>query len=123
VAHLQRILEISPAVVAHDLHPDYLSASFAVEIPGLPKLGVQHHHAHMASCMAENGLEGEVIGVIFDGAGYGADGTVWGGEFLLGGYGEFRRMAHFLQVPMPGGDAAAREPFRMALAWLHAACG
>ena len=123
VAHMQSILEISPAMVAHDLHPDYLSASFAAEIPGLPKMGVQHHHAHMASCMAEHGLEGEVIGVIFDGSGYGGDGTVWGGEFLHGGYTEFRRMAHFLPVPMPGGDAAVREPFRMALAWLHAVYG
>ena len=76
---------------------------------------MQHHHAHMASCMAENGLEGEMIGVIFDGAGYGRDGTIWGGEFLLGGYRSFRRWGHFRQVPMPGGDAAVREPFRMAI--------
>ena len=123
VQHLERVLEIRPAIVAHDLHPDYLSTSFAAAIPGLPKVAVQHHHAHMASCMAEHGLEGEVIGVILDGAGYGGDGTVWGGEFLQGGYTEFQRMAHLLPVPLPGGDAAAREPFRMALSWLRAVHG
>ncbi|WP_298268647.1 carbamoyltransferase HypF [Geobacter sp.] len=121
--HLRRLLGIEPALVAHDLHPDYLSTSYAEEIPGLPRVGVQHHHAHMASCMAENGLEGEAIGVIFDGTGYGEDGTVWGGEFLVGGYRGFRRAGHLRQVPLPGGDAAVREPFRMALAHLHDAFG
>jgi hydrogenase maturation protein HypF len=118
VAHLERILDIRPAVVAHDLHPDYLSTAYAVDLPGLPRIAVQHHHAHMASCMAENGLEGEAIGVIFDGTGYGLDGTIWGGEFLVGEYREFRRLGHFRQLAMPGGDAAVREPFRMALSWL-----
>ncbi len=118
VAHLEKILEIRPAVVAHDLHPDYLSTAYAVDLPDLPRVAVQHHHAHMASSMAENGLEGDVIGVIFDGTGYGPDGTVWGGEFLVGGYREFRRQGHLRLVALPGGDAAVREPFRMALSYL-----
>jgi len=84
VTHLERVLKIEPEVVAYDLHPDYLSTAYALGINGLPKIGVQHHHAHLASCMAENGLEGETIGVIFDGTGYGSDGTIWGGEFLVG---------------------------------------
>lgn len=119
--HLERILDIRPELVAHDLHPDYLSTVYAQEIDGVPKIAVQHHHAHLASCMAEHGLEGEVIGVIFDGTGLGSDGTVWGGEFLVGGYGSFRRSGHFMNVPLPGGDAAVREPFRMALSYLHGA--
>ena len=123
VAHLRNILEIEPEIVAHDLHPDYLSTRFAGSIPGLPKVAVQHHHAHLAACMAENGLEGEVIGIIFDGTGYGPDGTVWGGEFLVGGYDGYRRLGHFRQVPLPGGDAAVREPYRMAMAWLREAYG
>lgn len=123
VRHLQRVLQIKPDIVAHDLHPDYLSTVYAREIPDLPRIGVQHHHAHMASCMAENGLEGDVIGVIFDGTGLGSDGTIWGGEFFLGGYASFKRWGHFRQVPLPGGDAAVREPFRMALSYLYSACG
>ena len=122
-AHLQGLLGMTPALVAHDLHPDYLSTAFAEGIRGLPRVAVQHHHAHLASCMAENGLDGEVIGVIFDGTGYGEDGTVWGGEFLVGGYGGFRRAGHLRQVPLPGGDAAVKEPFRMALSHLHDAFG
>lgn len=123
-AHLQGLLEISPAIVAHDLHPDYLSTSFAEGLGGgLRRVPVQHHHAHLASCMAENGLDGQVIGVIFDGTGYGEDGTIWGGEFLVGGYGGYRRAGHLRQVPLPGGDAAVKEPFRMALAYLYDACG
>lgn len=122
-AHLQGLLGLTPELVAHDLHPDYLSTAFAEGIPVLPRVAVQHHHAHLASCMAENGLDGEVIGVIFDGTGYGRDGTVWGGEFLVGGYGGFRRAGHLRQVPLLGGDAAVREPFRMALSYLYDAFG
>uniref|UniRef100_A0A831UD14 Carbamoyltransferase n=1 Tax=Geobacter metallireducens TaxID=28232 RepID=A0A831UD14_GEOME len=122
-AHLQGLLGITPTMVAHDLHPDYLSTAYAEGLAGIGRVAVQHHHAHLASCMAENGLDGEAIGVIFDGTGYGTDGTVWGGEFLVGGYGGFRRAGHLRQVPLPGGDAAVREPFRMALAYLHDAFG
>ena len=121
--HLKKILAIRPELVAHDLHPDYLSTRWAQEMTGIPLVGVQHHHAHLASCMAENGVEGEVMGIIFDGTGFGLDGTVWGGEFLVGGYESFRRAGHIRQVPLPGGDAAVREPFRMALSWLREAFG
>jgi hydrogenase maturation protein HypF len=126
VTHLSTILEITPTVVACDLHPDYLSSLFAEEYCSaaaapLTLHRVQHHHAHMASCMADNGLDGEVIGIVFDGTGYGSDGTIWGGEFLTGGYGGFRRVAHIRPTPLPGGDAAIREPWRMALSYLHQA--
>ena len=118
IGHLERLLEIRPEAVVHDLHPDYLSTNYA-ETLGLPALAVQHHHAHMASCMAENGLEGELIGVILDGTGYGSDGAIWGGEFLVGGYGGFKRCGHFSYLRMPGGDAAVREPYRMAISALY----
>jgi hydrogenase maturation protein HypF len=123
ISHMERLLKIEAQVIAHDLHPDYLSTVHAQSIEGLPRVGVQHHHAHLASCMAENGLEGEAIGVIFDGTGYGADGTIWGGEFLVGGYTNFRRAGHFRTIPMPGGDAAVKEPFRMALSHLYTIFG
>ncbi len=119
VDHLQNILQIRPQLVAHDLHPDYLSTTYAESLADLPRVAVQHHHAHLASCMAENALEGEVIGVICDGTGYGPDGTIWGGEFLVGGYERFERLGHLRPVPLPGGDAAVREPWRMALAYLY----
>ncbi|UFS69237.1 carbamoyltransferase HypF [Geomonas sp. RF6] len=121
-SHLCRLLEIEPEVVAHDLHPDYLSTLYAEKIE-LPRVAVQHHHAHLASCMAENGLEGEVLGVILDGTGYGTDGTIWGGEFLLGGYRRFERRGHFSPLRMPGGDAAVKEPYRMALSALYSVHG
>ena len=122
VQHLSRLLEIAPEAVACDLHPDYLSTRYAERL-GLPLVAVQHHHAHLASCMAENGLDGEVIGVILDGTGYGPDGNVWGGEFLLGGYDRFSRRAHFGYLRLPGGDAAVREPYRMAISALYALHG
>ena len=122
ISHLRTIMEIRPELVACDQHPDYLSTRYAEEL-GLSLVRVQHHHAHMASCMAENGLEGDLIGVIFDGTGLGDDGTVWGGEFLVGGYEAVQRAGHLKQVRLPGGDAAAREPWRMAAAWLYGTLG
>lgn len=122
VRHLTELLEIAPQRVACDLHPDYHSTRCA-EDTGLPLTRVQHHHAHLASCMAENGLEGDVIGVIFDGTGLGDDNTMWGGEFLTGGYDGYHRAGHFRPLPLPGGDAAVREPWRMAMSYLYQALG
>ena len=122
INHLGSIMEIRPERVACDQHPDYLSTRYAEEL-GLPLVKVQHHHAHMASCMAENGLDGDLIGVVFDGTGLGDDGTVWGGEFLVGGYAGVQRLGHLKQVRLPGGDAAAREPWRMVVSWLGEALG
>jgi hydrogenase maturation protein HypF len=118
LANLKKLFRVEPRMVAHDLHPGYLSTRFALAMEALPKIGVQHHHAHVAGCMAENGLEGDVIGVAFDGTGYGADGKIWGGEFFTGGYTGFVRRAHFRYVPLAGGDAAIREPWRAAMAYL-----
>ncbi|MDD2501931.1 MAG: Sua5/YciO/YrdC/YwlC family protein, partial [Geobacter sp.] len=122
IGHFGSIMEIRPERVACDQHPDYLSTRYAEET-GLPLVKVQHHHAHMASCMAENGLDGDLIGVIFDGTGLGDDGTIWGGEFLAGGYGGVQRLGHLKQVRLPGGDAAAREPWRMVASWLGESLG
>jgi hydrogenase maturation protein HypF len=124
IDHLQRILDIEPVVVAHDLHPDYLSTRYALELPdSLKKIGVQHHHAHIAACMAENGLEGRIIGIACDGTGWGPDGTIWGCEILEADYTGFRRMASLEAIAMPGGAAAIREPWRMAESYLHAVYG
>ncbi|MGD0509196.1 MAG: carbamoyltransferase HypF [Terriglobales bacterium] len=118
IQHLERILEIRPAIIAYDLHPDYFSTRWALQQRGAKLVGVQHHHAHIASCMAENHLEGRVIGFALDGTGYGTDGNIWGGEVLLAGYESFERAAHFEYVPLPGGAAAIREPWRMAVSYL-----
>jgi hydrogenase maturation protein HypF len=118
VDHLQKILEIRPQIVAYDLHPDYFSTKWALKQPSEQRIGVQHHHAHIASCMAENLLDGPVIGFALDGTGYGTDGNIWGGEVLIADYGKFERAAHFEYVPMPGGNAAVREPWRMAISYL-----
>ena len=118
VAGLERILEIEPKLLAYDLHPDYFSTRWALAQEGLERVGVQHHHAHIASCMAENHLEGCVIGFALDGTGYGLDGNVWGGEVLVAEYRDFRRLAHLDYVRMPGGSAAIMEPRRMAISYL-----
>jgi len=140
VEQLARTFRIQPEIVACDMHPGYLATRYAqrivseFQVPGclanlkpetsnLELVEVQHHHAHIAACMAENGLSGErpVIGVSFDGTGYGTDGAIWGGEFLIADYASFRRVAHLKYVPLPGGDAAIRRPYRIALAHLWAA--
>jgi hydrogenase maturation protein HypF len=121
IEHLGRILEIRPQVIAYDLHPDYFSTKWALqqnEVAGIGIIGVQHHHAHIASCMAENHLAGRVIGFALDGTGYGTDGKIWGGEVLVASYESFERAAHFEYVPLPGGAAAIREPWRMAVSYL-----
>jgi len=118
VAHLERILEIEPETIAYDLHPDYFATRWALGQKGVKRVGVQHHHAHIASCMAENHLEGRVIGFALDGTGYGTDGRIWGGEVLVADYRDFTRAAHFAYVPMPGGAAAILEPWRMAVSYL-----
>ena len=121
ISHLTGLLDVDPTVVAHDLHPDYPSTRYAVGLTGVELVGVQHHHAHIASCLADNGMAGPVIGVAFDGVGLGTDGTAWGGEFLVADLAGFERVAHLDQVPMPGGDVAVRQPWRMAAAHLWAA--
>ena len=123
LAHMKRFFRIEPVAVAHDLHPGYLSTRMAERMTDLPRHGVQHHHAHIAACMAENHLRDKVIGVAFDGTGYGTDGQVWGGEFLVCDYRGFERRAHFRYVPMAGGDQAIREPWRMGVAWLRETFG
>jgi hydrogenase maturation protein HypF len=123
VDHLQRILEVRPALLVHDLHPDYLTTQLAEAQDQLPTLAVQHHHAHVVSCMAEHGLQGKVLGLALDGTGYGEDGAVWGGEILLADEKSYRRVAHFDYVPMPGGAKAIKEPWRMAAAYLWATFG
>ncbi len=110
---VRRLFSLRPEVLAADLHPDYLSTQWAAEQP-LPRVGVQHHHAHVAACLADNGIRGEVIGVVWDGTGYGNDGTSWGGEFLVCDERRYRRAAHLFQYPMPGGDACIHHLHRMA---------
>ncbi len=126
IAQLARTFRIRPAAVACDMHPTYLSTRYAhreAAARSIPLITVQHHHAHIAACMAENGLTGErpVIGVAFDGTGYGEDGAIWGGEFLVADYRAGHRVAHLAYIPLPGGDAAIRRPYRVALAHLWAA--
>jgi hydrogenase maturation protein HypF len=124
VEHFKRLFHLEPQVVAYDLHPEYLSTKYALSLDDrLIKVGVQHHHAHVASCMADNRLEGEVIGVAMDGLGFGSDGRFWGGEFFVAGYAEAERVAHLDYIPMPGGAKAIREPWRMAAMYLHRAMG
>ena len=118
IEHFRRLFAVSPEVVAYDLHPEYLSTTYALDFAGVKLIGVQHHHAHIAACLADNRHEGPVIGVAFDGLGYGTDGTLWGGEFLVADFLGFVRAAHLAPVPMPGGTAAIHQPWRMAAAYL-----
>lgn len=120
VEHFSAFFAVTPQIVAHDLHPEYHATRLAKAWPGVVQIGVQHHHAHIAACMAEHQLTGPVIGVAYDGTGYGTDGAIWGGEILLADYDGFTRAAHLREVALPGGDAAIRRPSRMALAHLLA---
>ena len=123
VAHFERLFAVEPEVVAHDLHPEYLSTKYAMELDGVRLVGVQHHHAHLVACLAEHGEHGPAVGAIFDGTGYGGDGTVWGGELVLGDLIGFERVGLLAPVRLPGGTAAVRQPWRMACAWLTEAHG
>jgi len=118
VEHFERLFAVRPELVAHDEHPDYLSTRYALGRVGVEPVAVQHHHAHLAACLAEHGETGPAVGAIFDGAGLGPDGTVWGGEILVGGLSGYERAGHLRPVPLPGGDRAVRQPWRMACAWL-----
>ena len=115
---MSRLFHVAPTAVAHDLHPGYLSTQFAQGQEKLRRIGVQHHHAHIASCMAEHQLDGRVIGVAWDGTGLGTDGTIWGGEFLAAGYLGFDRWARLRPILLPGGDSGVREPWRVARSYL-----
>ncbi len=128
IADFLRLYEVEPELVVHDAHPDYASTVWALGpgvdlVPDAERLAVQHHHAHLAACLADGAVDGPALGVIWDGTGLGPDGTVWGGEFLLGDASGYRRVAHFRRFRLPGGDAAVKEPRRMALALAHAAWG
>ncbi|MFA6384986.1 MAG: carbamoyltransferase HypF [Candidatus Omnitrophota bacterium] len=127
VTRLKKLFCVKPALIAHDLHPDYLSTHYALAVKAKNRtatlVGVQHHHAHCASVIAEHGLKGKVIGVCFDGVGYGSDGKIWGGEFFHGSLSNIKRYGHFEYVPMPGGDKATKEPLRMAISYLYQAFG
>jgi hydrogenase maturation protein HypF len=124
VDHFEKLFRVHPELLVYDLHPNYMATRYVLDRAareGLPAIGVQHHHAHIAACMAEHGLEGQspVAGISFDGTGYGEDGEIWGGEVLLADYVSFTRSYHLDYVPMPGGDAAVRQPWRLALSWLR----
>jgi hydrogenase maturation protein HypF len=120
IDHVKGLFDVAPLAVAHDLHPGYLSSRYALSLGDLPRIAVQHHHAHIASCMAENGCEGPLIGVAWDGTDYGTGGRPCGGEFLVPDFGQFERLPHLKEVPLPGGEQAIRQPWRMAAAYLQA---
>ncbi|MBD3362308.1 carbamoyltransferase HypF [Candidatus Dojkabacteria bacterium] len=121
IEKFKKLFKSSPQIIAHDMHPDYLSTKYAKQFEkkkDVKLLAVQHHHAHIASCMAEYGLNEKVVGVAFDGMGYGVDGKIWGGEFFVCDLQAFERQYHFENIPMPGGDKVVQEPFRMSIAYL-----
>ena len=120
VEHFEHMFSITPEAVAYDLHPNYFSSQYGRQRTA-KQLGIQHHKAHIASCMAENALSGDVIGIAFDGTGYGEDGAIWGGEFFYGSYNDFKRAGHLEYVSMPGGDGAIKHPWRMALSYIKKA--
>jgi hydrogenase maturation protein HypF len=118
ISHLTQILHVAPKLIVHDLHPDYLSTQWALHRTDVPRLAVQHHHAHIAAVIAESKISGPVLGLALDGTGYGGDGTIWGGEILKVDGDQCERLGHFRHLPLPGGNAAIREPWRMALSCL-----
>ena len=121
VEHLKRLFRVEPELIAHDMHPGYFTTRYAEQMSDLPHVPVQHHHAHIAACMVDHGLtERKVIGLSFDGTGYGTDGRIWGGEALLASYADFERVAHLEYLPLPGGDAATRSPWRIAVGYADA---
>lgn len=123
VRRYERELGIKPAIVACDLHPDYFTSRFAANLQlttyNLKLFKIQHHEAHIASAIIDNSIKGDVIGVAFDGTGFGSDGNIWGGEFFIGGLKDFRRAGHLAYIPMPGSDACVKEPWRMAASYLY----
>lgn len=123
IAHFQQLFDCVPAAVVYDLHPEYLASKYALSLEIPSALGVQHHHAHLASVMAEHGLEGPLIGIAADGTGYGTDGAIWGCEIMRADLHDFQRLAHLAYVPLPGGEMAVRQPWRMAAVYLQRAYG
>jgi hydrogenase maturation protein HypF len=124
IEHFKQLFYLTPEVGAYDLHPEYLSTKYALALQDIETMvGVQHHHAHIASCMADNRIEGEILGIAMDGLGFGADGRLWGGEFFVADFREAERLAHLNYIPLPGGAAAIREPWRMAAAYLQQTFG
>ncbi len=119
IEHFKKLFDLNPEILAYDLHPEYLSTKYALELNIPNKVSVQHHHAHIVSCMTENNITGPVIGIAFDGTGYGTDGKIWGGEFIVANFSSFERFAHFEYVPLPGGELAIKEPWRMAVSYLY----
>lgn len=121
VSHIKKILKVKPEIIAHDIHPSYSSTKYALRQRGVQTVAVQHHFAHIAACLAENGVNRKVVGISLDGVGLGTDGKTWGGEFLVADLSGFRRAGHLRYVRLPGGDAAAKEPYRMAVSYLYTA--
>lgn len=123
IAQFIKLFRIKPSLLATDMHPHYISTRTGMNFGKLPVIIVQHHHAHIASCMAEHSLDERVIGVALDGTGYGTDGNIWGSEFMVCDLGDFKRITHFEYIPLPGGDMATEEPWRIAVSWLYKVYG
>jgi hydrogenase maturation protein HypF len=120
VRHLSHVFRVHPEIIAHDLHPNYFTTQYAKKMD-VPQIGVQHHHAHIAACMADHCLDDrKLIGLAFDGTGYGTDGAVWGGEVLIASYTDFERFGHLEYLPLPGSDSAIHHPWRIAVGYAHA---
>ena len=123
IDHLKRILDIEPEIIAYDMHPDYMTTRYAESRKNVERIAIQHHHAHIVACMAEHQIDGPVLGLSFDGTGFGEDGTIWGGEVLIAEHGDYTRVAHLDYFPMPGSASAIKEPWRMAVSYLYGTFG